>query len=97
MELAKPPERGFYPWRVKKELLLVDNEQAIREFAGKSFHLNNYCFASGSEKNFFLDLLKRDGVTRLYFTGMLTHGESDFFISYIDRINQTVRKHYPDF
>jgi len=28
---------------------------------------------------------------------MLTHGESDFFISYIDPISQTVRKYFPDF
>jgi len=104
VELAKPPEGGFYPWRVKKELLVVDNEQSIRQFAQKSFHLDNYCFASGSEKKFFfrkrnlrLDLLKREGVNKLYFTGMLTHGESEFFISYIDPVSQTVRKYYPDF
>ncbi len=28
---------------------------------------------------------------------MLTHGESEFFISYIDPISQTVRKYYPNF
>ncbi len=28
---------------------------------------------------------------------MLTHGESEFFISYIDPISHTVRKYYPDF
>ena len=28
---------------------------------------------------------------------MLTHGESEFFISYIDPNSQTVRKYFPDF
>jgi hypothetical protein len=97
VELVNPPESGFFPRHVKKQLLVVDNEPSIRQFVQKSFHLDNYCFDSGTEKNFFLDLLKRGNVNKLYFTGMLTHGESDFFISYIDPISQTVRKYYPDF
>ena len=76
---------------------MVDNEPSIRQFVQKSFHLDNYCFDSGSEKNLFLDLLKRGNVNKLYFTGMLTHGESDFFISYIDPTSHTVRKYFPDF
>ncbi|MDZ7357407.1 MAG: hypothetical protein ONB33_07320 [candidate division KSB1 bacterium] len=76
---------------------MVDNEPSITQFIQKSFHLDNYCFDSGTEKTFFLDLLKRSNVNKLYFTGMLTHGESEFFISYIDPISQTVRKYYPDF
>jgi len=97
VELVNPPESGFFPRHVKKQLLVVDNEPSIRQFVQKSFHLDNYCFDSGTEKNFFLDLLKREGVNKLHFTGMLTHGESEFFISYIDPISQTVRKYYPDF
>lgn len=87
VELAKPPESGFYPWHVKKELLVVNDEKSIRAFVQKSFHLDKYCFDSGTEKKFFLDLLQRTGVNKLYFTGMLTHGQSDFFISYIDPIS----------
>ena len=34
---------------------------------------------------------------KLYFTGMLTHGQSDFFIQYIDPESRTVRSYYPDF
>ncbi|MDZ7336741.1 MAG: hypothetical protein ONB32_16450 [candidate division KSB1 bacterium] len=81
---------------MKKELLVVDNEPSIRQFVQKSFHLDNYCFDSGTEKNFFLDLLKREGANIFYFTVMLTHGESEFFISYIDPISHTVRKYFPD-
>ena len=36
-------------------------------------------------------------VDKIYFTGMLTHGESDFYISYIDPESHTVRNYYPDF
>jgi type III restriction enzyme len=36
-------------------------------------------------------------VKRLYFTGMLTHGQSEFFIQYIDPDSHTVRSYYPDF
>jgi type III restriction enzyme len=36
-------------------------------------------------------------VKRLYFTGMLTHGQSEFFIQYIDPDSHTVRSYYADF
>ena len=36
-------------------------------------------------------------VKKIYFTGMLTHGQSDFFIQYIDPESRTVRSYYPDF
>ena len=34
---------------------------------------------------------------KIYFTGMLTHGQSDFFVQYIDPHSRTVRSYYPDF
>jgi hypothetical protein len=36
-------------------------------------------------------------VKKVYFTGMLTHGQSDFFIQYIDPESHTIRSYYPDF
>lgn len=63
----------------------------------KSFHLDTYCFDSGSENKLFWDLLRERRVKKLYFTGMLTHGQSDFFIQYIDPDSRTVRSYYPDF
>lgn len=36
-------------------------------------------------------------VKKIYFTGMLTHGRSDFFTQYIDPDSRTVRSYYPDF
>jgi type III restriction enzyme len=63
----------------------------------KSFHLDTYCFDSGSESQLFWDLLREDRVKKIYFTGMLTHGQSDFFVQYIDTDSPTVRSYYPDF
>jgi hypothetical protein len=36
-------------------------------------------------------------ITKVYFTGMLTHGQSDFYIQYIDPESHTIRSYYPDF
>ncbi|WP_297392077.1 TnsA endonuclease N-terminal domain-containing protein, partial [Acidiferrobacter sp.] len=51
----------------------------------------------GSESQLFWDLLHEQRVKKIYFTGMLTHGQSDFFIQYIDPDSRTVRSYYPDF
>ena len=63
----------------------------------KSFHLDAYCFDSNSERTLFWDLLREKRVKQIYFTGMLTHGQSDFFVQYIDPESRTVRSYYPDF
>ncbi len=34
---------------------------------------------------------------KIYVTGMLTHGQSDSLIQYIDPDSRTVRSYYPDF
>jgi type III restriction enzyme len=64
---------------------------------GKSFHLDTYCFDSNPERTLFWDLLREGIVKRLYFTGTLTHAQSDFFIQYVNPDSHTVRSHYPDF
>ncbi|MBN2006927.1 MAG: hypothetical protein JXA21_26470 [Anaerolineae bacterium] len=51
--------------------------------AAKSFHLDPYCFDSDPERNLFWDLLRDGRVTKFYFTGMLTHGQSEFYVQYI--------------
>lgn len=43
------------------------------------------------------ELLREQRVKKIYFTGMLTHGQSDFFIQYIDSDSRTVRSYYPGF
>lgn len=63
----------------------------------RSFHLDTYCFDSKPERELFWDLLNSGKVRKLYFTGMLTHGQTDFFVQYIDPDSHTIRSYYPDF
>jgi len=96
VELIKLPPNGYYEMTAAKDKIVQmgsvkDNERE------KSFHLDTYCFDSNSEQTLFWDLLREEKVKCLYFTGMLTHGQSDFFIQYIDPDSHTVRSYYPDF
>src|SRR5690606_3467562 len=63
----------------------------------KSFHLDTYCFDSNPEKRFFEEIAPHQDIKKIYFTGMLTHGQSEFYIQYIDPNSNTVRSYYPDF
>ena len=45
----------------------------------------------------FRYLLADERVKKIYFTGMLTHGQTDFYIQYIDPDSHTVKRYYPDF
>lgn len=54
------------------------DEQIEESERTKSLHLDTYCFDSGSENTLFWDLLREQRVKKIYFTGMLTHGQSDF-------------------
>ncbi len=96
VELVKLPERGFYEMSALTALV-VKKKDTTEELAKKSFHLDTYCFDSEPERNLFWNLLKDNKVSKLYFTGMLTHGQSDFFIHYIDPESHTPRSYYPDF
>jgi type III restriction enzyme len=97
VELIKIPDSGYYNVRatVDKIVNMADvKNDTERE---KSFHLDKYCFDSYPEQTIFWDLIRENKVKKLYFTGMLTHGQSDFFIQYIDPESNTVRSYYPDF
>ena len=95
IELVKVPERGYYEINAKPAL--VTREQEHQAYADKSFHLDAYCFDSEPEHYLFPLLLHDSQVKRVYFTGMLTHNQSDFFIQYIDPESHTIRSYYPDF
>lgn len=105
LRLIKPPKGmkstgddivadSFY---VKPELLASKDDTTFAEFAGKSFHLDNYCFDSNPEMDFFKEVLKDEDVEHLYFTGMLTSDKTEFCISYIDPESNVLRSYYPDF
>jgi len=95
IELVKVPVRGYYEVSAKPDL--ISREQEYQVQAEKSFHLDAYCFDSHPEQRLFADLLGDSLVKKVYFTGMLTHGQSDFFIQYIDPESHTIRSYYPDF
>lgn len=66
--------------------------------AKKSFNLSGYGFDSGSEKAFFVrNLLNNQNIKHIWFTGMLTNGQSEFYVHYIDPELHTLRSYYPDF
>ncbi|QSP93797.1 DEAD/DEAH box helicase family protein [Marinobacter salinisoli] len=98
VDLIKVPSAGYYEMSAEKDKIVrMSDEQVKEEGRSKSFHLDTYCFDSGSENWLFWDLLREQRVKKIYFTGMLTHGQSDFFIQYIDPDSHTVRSYYPDF
>lgn len=85
---------SFY---VKPDLLASKNDAIFSVFSDKSFHLDNYCFDSHPEMDFFKAVLKDEEVEHLYFTGMLTSDKTEFCISYIDPESNVLRTYYPDF
>jgi len=99
VELIKepPPGKGYYECSGKPDLIMRVTDAAVQKYKDKSFHLDTYCFDSNPEKTLFWDLLMEGKITKVYFTGMLTHGQSDFYIQYIDPESHTVRSYYPDF
>ncbi|CAH0064237.1 Type III restriction endonuclease [Stenotrophomonas maltophilia] len=98
VDLVKMPPKGYYEVSAAKDKIVrIGDTQIKDEERVKSFHLDTYCFDSGSENWLFWDLLREERVKKIYFTGMLTHGQSDFFIQYIDPASRTVRSYYPDF
>ncbi len=98
VDLIKLPPNGYYEVTAAKDKIVRMSDVKITDDErAKSFHLDTYCFDSGSESWLFWDLLREQRVKKIYFTGMLTHGQSDFFIQYIDPDSHTVRSYYPDF
>lgn len=97
IELVKEPKEGYYSVTAKPDMVLSNTDSAIEKYVEKSFHLDTYCFDSTPERTLFWNLLRSDDIKKVYFTGMLTHGQSDFFIQYIDPDSHTVRRYYPDF
>ena len=95
--LVKAPADGSYKVRAKPNLVAQETDTESGKYKHKSFHLDTYAFDSHPEKQLFWSLLAEGRVKKVYFTGMLTHGQSDFYIQYIDPESHAVRRYYPDF
>ena len=97
IELVKEPESGYYQVRANPDLVTKETDTGVSNYDDKSFHLDTYAFDSTPERALFWSLLTEGRVKKVYFTGMLTHGQSDFYIQYIDPESHAVRRYYPDF
>lgn len=97
VELVKLPALGYYEMSADADMTVRMGDVSDEAERAKSFHLDTYCFDSKPERQLFWDLLREQRVKKLYFTGMLTHGQSEFFIQYIDPESRAVRSYYPDF
>ena len=100
MELVKDPkEKGQDCYRVKYKhgLLASYRSDEYKAYREKSFNVDNYCFDSRPEFEMFWTLLHDERLSKVWFTGMLTAGQTEFVINYIDPESNTVRAYYPDF
>lgn len=98
VELIKVPTQGYYEVSADKDKILRMNDTRLKGLpTDRSFHLDTYCFDSAPEQDLFWRLLRDQKIKEVYFTGMLTHGQTDFYIQYIDPESHTVRSYYPDF
>ena len=76
IELVKELKEGdCYRIMSKKGLVASLTDNNYSGFKGKSFHLDNYCFDSNPENRMFWTLLNDDRIEKVWFTGMLTHGQ----------------------
>ena len=100
LELVKDPKiKGEDCYRVayKDGMLASYYDEKYQMFHDKSFNVDNYCFDSGPESDMFWSLLNDPRFVKVWFTGMLTAGQTDFLINYIDPESNAVRSYYPDF
>jgi len=92
-----PVSPGYYEMTAAPEMIVSAKEERVQKYKENTFHLDNYCFDSIPERDFFWHVLHSNKVDKIWFTGMLTHGQSEFFIQYVDPDTHRVRSYYPDF
>ena len=95
--LLKEPEEEYYTYRADPDLVITNDDLQILGVRNKSFHADTYCFDSKPEKELFLQYIKNEKIKEIYFTGMFTNNQSEFYIQYIDPDSNRLRKYYPDF
>ena len=99
LELVKDPPNGreYYEFKAKPELIASITAEFYKKYKDKSFNLDNYCFDSKPEMEFFNIMLEKKEIEKVYFTGMMTQGQTEFLIPYIDPESHALRNYYPDF
>jgi type III restriction enzyme len=97
VNLVKWAEDEEFTFHAEPHLVMSMDEWTASVTDKQSFHISPYCFDSIPEKKLFTDLLGEEKVKAIYFTGMLTQGQSEFNIQYIDPETHSIRSYYPDF
>lgn len=95
--LKYPKDSGFYEFSADQDLVVRNIDLNVQKYKNKSFHADTYCFDSKPEKECFWQYLVNDKVKEIYFTGMFTSSQSEFFIQYFDPESNRLRRYYPDF
>lgn len=97
--LRKPKQGGCYEFSGNKDLIINKDskDSIVVNNKGKSFHADTYVFDSKPELQLFLQLLSDKRVKEVYFTGMFTSEQTDFYVPYVDPESNRLRKYYPDF
>jgi len=97
ISLVREPDQGYYIRDGKPGLVAECKSSDYKAYSEKSFHVDCYCFDSAPEKKYFDLTLKEKQTNKIWFTGMFKHGESEFFVQYIDPDSHMLRSYYPDF
>ena len=97
--LVKEPPEGDegYEIRIDPALFAEASAPEYSPLSEKSFHLSGYGFDSSPEYEFFKLNLPNEKIKRIWFTGMLTAGQTEFNVHYIDPSSNALRTYYPDF
>jgi len=86
-----------FKFKAQEHLVRRRDYPAFDGTRSKSFHLDAYCFDSVPEVEFFERVIKDKQTEKIYFTGMLVHGQSGFQVYYIHPESHTVCNYHPDF
>lgn len=79
--------------------VVMFNEVA-EDLQQRTLHVAPYIFDSQPELDFYreaLHLVQEGLFKEVYFMGMLTHGQTRFFLQYVDPDTEALRSYYPDF
>ena len=96
--LREPKDAGYYEFSSTDELVIEKEHNSFTaQEKAKSFHADTYCFDSKPEKECFLQYISNKKVKEIYFTGMFTANQGDFYVQYYDPESKRIRKYYPDF
>jgi hypothetical protein len=95
--LLSKHDNSPFIFNTAENLIAYKNEAIYRKLSNKSFHTNVYCFDSKPELDFFNEMLYREDVKEIYFTGMFTGVYNGLAVQYLDPETNSVRTYYPDF